>query len=225
MTATLEYIERKFQEFNEQMFEGKLKPLPFKLSSARTFLGQVRFYQEKSPDGTMHYMNFQFVISTKVDLPEAEVEDTIIHEMIHYWILSNQMQDNAPHGDIFIRKMQEINMKYNRNLSVAHKATKEEADQDKEIRQHLICVVRFKTNQMGITIANKSRLFQLWDELPNFPKVAECNWYLSTDPYFNRYPRASSAKVYPIPRAELEEHIKDAQPLVRTGNNIRVAKK
>jgi len=68
-------------------------------------------------------MNFQFVISTKVDLPEAEVEDTIIHEMIHYWILSNQMQDTGPHGDIFKAKMKEINMKYNRNLSIVHKTT------------------------------------------------------------------------------------------------------
>lgn len=225
MIATIEYIERKFNEYNEQMFEGKLHPLPFKTTSARTFLGQVRFYQEKQPDGTMRYMNFQFVISTKVDLSEAEVEDTIIHEMIHYWILSNQMQDTGPHGDIFKRKMKEINLKFNRNLSVVHKATKEEADQDKEVRQHLICVVRLKTNQMGICIANKSRLFQLWDEMPNFPKAVECNWYVSTDPFFNRFPRSSSAKLYPISVEELEAHNKDFQPLVRTGNNIRIAKR
>lgn len=225
MTATLEYIERKFKEFNEQMFEGKLQPLPFKLSSARTFLGQVRFYQEKQPDGTMRYMNFQFVISTKVDLPEAEVEDTIIHEMIHYWILSNQMQDTGPHGEIFLRKMKEINLRYNRNLSVAHKTTQEEADQDKEVRQHLICIVRLKTNQLGICIASKSRLFQLWDEIPNFPKAVECNWYVSTDPFYNRFPRATSVKLYPISREEIEAHNQDFQPLVRTGNNIRIAKK
>lgn len=224
MIASLEYIEKKFKEYNELMFEGKLNPLPFKLTTARSFLGQVRFYQEKQPDGTMRYMNFQFVISTKVDLPEAEVEDTIIHEMIHYWILSNQMQDTGPHGDIFKTKMKEINLRFNRNLSIVHKATKEEADQDKEVRQHLICVVRLKTNQMGICIASKSRLFQLWDEMPNFPKAAECNWFMSTDPFFNRFPRATSVKLYPITRAELEEHSKDFKPLIRSGNNIRVKK-
>lgn len=224
MVASLEYIEKKFSEYNEQLFEGKLQPLPFKLTTARSFLGQVRFYQEKQPDGTMRYMNFQFVISTKVDLPEAEVEDTIIHEMIHYWILSNQMQDTGPHGDIFKTKMKEINLRFNRNLSIVHKATKEEADQDKEVRQHLICVVRLKTNQMGICIASKSKLFQLWDEMPNFPKAAECNWFMSTDPFFNRFPRATSVKLYPITRAELEEHSKDFKPLIRSGNNIRVKK-
>jgi len=224
MIATIEYVKAKFQEFNELMFEGKLQPLPFKLSSARTFLGAVKSYREKNPDGTWHYCGFQFLINTKIDLPEQEVEDTIIHEMIHYYILSNQMQDTSAHGEIFMRKMQEINMKFNRNLSVSHKATKEEADSDTEVRQHLICVIRFKTNEMGITIANRSRIFQLWDELPKIPKVAECNWYVSTDPYFNRFPRASSLKVYPVSRDEIEEHLKDAKKLVRTGNNIKIAK-
>ena len=42
MIPTVEYIRQKFDEYNELMFEGKLKPLPFKLCSARSFLGQVR---------------------------------------------------------------------------------------------------------------------------------------------------------------------------------------
>ena len=224
MIATLEYIKNKFKEYNDQMFEGKLQPLPFKLSTARTFLGQVRFYQEKQPDGTMRYMNFQFVISTKVDLPEAEVEDTIIHEMIHYWILSNQMQDTGPHGDIFKAKMKEINMKYNRNLSIVHETTKEETDQDKEVRQHLICVSRLRNGKRGVTVATKTRLFQLWDEMPTFPKMAEFKWVVSTDPFFNRFPRCTSAKIYPVPSEELDEHLKDAKELIRSGNSIRIKK-
>lgn len=222
MIPTLDYIKSKFNEYNTLCFEGKLPLLPFKLSSARSFLGQVRFVQEKNPDGTWHYCGFQFVISTKVDLPEQEVEDTIIHEMIHYWILSNQMQDNAPHGDLFISKMKEINMKYNRNISVAHKATKEEQDNDTEIRQHLVCVSRLRNGKRGVTIATKSSLFKLWDAMPTFPNMAELHWYVSTDPFFNRFPRAASPKIYPVPSEELEEHLKDAKELVRTGNNIRV---
>lgn len=59
-----------------------------------------------------------------MDLPEDVVKDTIIHEMIHYYIMSNQMQDTAPHGKLFIAKMQEINRKFNRNLAVTHRTTK-----------------------------------------------------------------------------------------------------
>ena len=42
MIPTVEYIRQKFDEYNELMFEGKLKPLPFKLSSARTFGVRLR---------------------------------------------------------------------------------------------------------------------------------------------------------------------------------------
>lgn len=224
MIPTLEYIENKFHEFNELMFEGKLADLPFKLSSARTFLGQIRYIRDKMPDGTERYCGFQFVINTKIDLPEREIEDTIIHEMIHYYILSNQMQDTGPHGELFIQMMQKINLKFDRNVSVAHKVTKEEQDNDTEIREHLFCISKFRGNQLGITIANKSKILQLWDELPKVSRVEECKWYLSTDPYFNRYPRASSVKIYPIDKEVLEGHLKDAKLLVRIGYNIKIAK-
>ncbi len=224
MIPTIEYIERKFKEYNELMFEGKLKPLPFKLSSARTFLGKISSIRKKLEDGTWFYSDFVFIISNKTDYAEDVVEDTIIHEMIHYWIFSNQMQDTGPHGKLFVAKMQEINRKFNRNLSVVHKNTKEELDKDSEIRQHLICISRFRGNQLGITIANKSKLFMLWDELPKVPKVVECNWYVSTDPFFNRYPRASSIKIYSISRADLEAHHGDFKRLVRNGDTISVSK-
>ena len=82
MIASIEYVKHKFKEFNELCFEGKLKPLPFRLSSARTSLGQVRFMSEKNPDGTIHYYGFIFVVSNKYDLPEKEIEDTILHKAL-----------------------------------------------------------------------------------------------------------------------------------------------
>ena len=127
-----------------------------------------------------------------MDLPEDVVEDTIIHEMIHYYIMSNQMQDTAPHGKLFIAKMEEINRMFNRNLSVTHRTTKEEQDSDKRIQQHIICVSHLKTGKRCVTVATKSRLFELWDAMPNFPKMAELKWVVSTDPYFNRFPKAQN---------------------------------
>lgn len=224
MKPTIDYIKRKFDEYNQLCFEGKLKPLPFKLSNARSFLGQVQCMRDKNPDGTWHYYDFVFRINSKLDLPENVVEDTILHEMIHYWIFSNQMQDTGPHGEIFIKKMKEINVKFNRNLSVVHQATKQEQDKDTEVRQHLICVSRLRNGRRGITIASKSRIFQLWDEMSKFPGMAECRWVVSTDPYFNRFPRATTAKFYPVHTDELEAHLQGAQELERKGSTIVIMK-
>lgn len=35
-------------------------------------------------------------------------------------------------------------------------------------------------------------------------------WYLSGDPFFGRYPRSTTPKIYRIAEAELSEHLKDA---------------
>ena len=184
----------------------------------------ARFEYFKNNKGKAPIKRQTILFSEYYDFDEETFRNLMVHEMIHYWILSNQMQDTGPHGKIFLEKMKEINMKFNRNLSVAHKMTKEEADQDKEVRQHIICVSRLRNGKRGVTVVTKSRLFQLWEEMPNFPNMAELRWVVSLDPYFNRFPRATVAKVYPVPSEELEEHLKDAQELVRSGNSIRIKK-
>lgn len=225
MKATLEYVERKFAEFNDLMFEGKLKSLPFRLSRARTFLGMVRYKRKRKLFGGWHYSDFQFVISCLYDMPENEVEDTIIHEMIHYWIFSNQMQDNKPHGRLFCGKMEEINRRFGRHLTVTHTKTEADLSNDREIRRHLICISKIKDSDvLGITIASKTKLFMLWDELPKVRQVAECAWYVSTDPFFNRFPRASSLKIYKISKEDLDAHCYDFKPLVRKGDVVIVGR-
>lgn len=222
MKATIEYVERKFKEFNTLMFNGELPMLPIKLSNARTFLGQLRFKERNTDDGKKEKYDFALFINTKYDLPEQEVEDTLIHEMIHYYIEWHQFQDTSQHGEMFHMMMNAINKKFNRHVGVRHWSTKEQLEQDDQKRQHIICVSRFKTNLRGITIATRTRLFDLWEQMKSFPDVVEQHWYASTDPFWNRYPRAVTPKIYRIPFDELEEHLKDAQELENTGKTIRI---
>lgn len=224
MVPTLEYIKRKFAEYNALMFEGKLQPLPFRLSNGRTFLGKIAYRKTRGLLGKMHYSNFQFVISTRYDLPEREVEDTIIHEMIHYYILSNQLKDTAPHGVLFQRMMNDINQRFGRNISVSHRRTNEESDSDQNIRQHIVCVSHLQDGRSGVTVVARTRLFMMWDAMQQFPGVKDHRWVVTTDPYFNRFPRALTPKIYPVPAAELEEHLHTAVPLERVGNTIRTQK-
>ena len=117
MIPNLPYIVQKFNEYNSLCFEGKLKPIAIKMSRARKFLGQVAYMRKRNPDGTCHYYQFIFKISTAFDLPEELIEDTILHEMIHYYILSNQIQDSSAHGIVFCQMMNQINQKFNRSQS------------------------------------------------------------------------------------------------------------
>lgn len=226
MRPTVKYVERKFDEYNALIFGGELPKLPFIISSARTFLGQIKYSRSRNADGSWRYFGFTFRVSNRLDLPEEIVEDTIIHEMIHYYILHNQMQDNAPHGNLFLRKMKEINKQFGRNITVTHKGTKEEADTDMTKRQHLICLSRFKDGTRVVTVsANTGRtLFRLWNEIAQDERIAESKWVCSIDPFFNRIPRALKAKFYCVPADDLRPHLTNVRELVRTDNIIRVGK-
>ncbi len=224
MKITIEYIRRTFSEFNVLFFGGKLAEIPFRISRARTFLGAVRCKKKRRIFGGWKYYDFEFVISSKTDYIESEreVEDIILHEMIHYYILSNQIQDSGPHGMVFKRIARDLNERFGRHVTTRHKRTAEEADRDMEERQHLVCVVRFSDGRMGITIAARTRLFLLWDALPGIPNVEECTWYITTEPYFNRFPRAMTPKIYAVNAEEMKPHLTTAKRLMRCGDRITI---
>lgn len=222
MIATLEYVESKFHEFNKLMFGGVLKPLPIRLSSARTTLGKLRYYKKRSLFGNTKYSDFSLHITQRVDMDKNLLDDTIIHEMIHYYILSNQLTDSSAHGKIFRKMMADINSRFGRNVSISHKRTEEERNNDTELRRHLVCVSNFYDGRVGLSVVAESRLFQLWDEIPKFGGVKECRWYFTTNPYFNRFRRCITVKIYLVTDIEeLEDNLCDAMPLVREGNLIK----
>lgn len=224
MRATQEYAERKFDELNERCFEGGLPRVSIRMSRARTYLGQLGFKRRRKLWGKWEYYDFVLRISTRMDLPEQEVEDTLLHEMIHLYIAYHHLKDTSTHGQIFRKLMNDLNQRFDRHITVSHRKTQEELAQDTQRRAHLICVSTFRSGERGITIAAKSRVFRLWDVMPRFPEVTATEWVLSYDPYFNRYPRALTPKIYRIDQEILSAHLKDAQRLIRQGSRIVVAR-
>lgn len=130
MIPSKEYIEAKFNEYNAQYFDGQLPLLPIKLSHARTFLGKVCFTKRRQwLFGPYQYSNFVLRINTRLDLPEALVEDTILHEMIHYYIAYNQWHDTSAHGRLFRREMKRINEKGGRHITISYRLNAEQIAQ------------------------------------------------------------------------------------------------
>jgi len=224
MRPTKEYIERKYEELNKLCFGGGLPVVPIQMSRARTYLGQLGFKRRRRLLRGWENYGFVLRISVRIDLPEDEVIDTLLHEMIHLAIASRQQKDTSTHGRLFRMMMADINKRYGRHITISHRKTKAEQEQDTQRRTHLICVSTFDTGERGITIAAKSRLFSLWDLMPHFPKVIATVWFLSYDPFFNRFPRALTPKIYHIEEEALKEHLRDAKPLMRQSDKIVVAK-
>jgi hypothetical protein len=223
MMLTLEFLNQKFDELNELCFGGALPKVSIRLSKARTYLGQLGFKRKRPLFGKTQYYDFVLRISTRLEQTEEEIIDTLLHEMIHLYIASHQLKDSSSHGKVFRQMMNDLNQRFGRHITISHRKTKDELNQDTQRRQHLVCVSTLASGERGITIAAKSRLLLLWDQIPRIPEIVSQTWYVSYDPYFNRFPRALTPKVYRISPSDLDLHLKAARPLVRQGRKIFIA--
>ena len=208
MTLSVEYLEERFDTFNELCFGGALPRIPIKVSNARTFVGRLQYRPVRDWRGrVVRREDFVLRISRRFDLPEAEIEDTLIHEMIHYWIALEGLQDTSTHGKLFRAKMKEINAQYGRHLTISHKTTPEEFDRDTRVRDHWFCVSELADGRTALTVAAQSRIARIKRAFRWSPTVRSQTWYHSTDPWFNRFPRCRTPKLFPVDAAELRQHL------------------
>ena len=224
MKPTLQYVQDKFSEYNQQYFNGKLPELPIELSDAKGFIGVCRYKKRQLEDGSVELYDFRLSINTRIDLPEEEIEDTIIHEMIHYFIGINRLEDSSSHGPMFHHLMKSINEKYGRHITISHKSTKEEVEQaiDKRAKWHIIAVVTFFGGRKGVKVLPRiiERVLYYRKGVINTPGVESVEFYLCNDPFFNRYPTSTALKAHDITVKDLDIHLDGAKKLTVTDDTV-----
>jgi len=222
MKATLPFVLETFEKFNALCFEGSLPPIPVKLTAAGTFLGKVTYVGRRNLLGRVSkYENYTMRISTLFDLPAKELEDVVIHEMIHYYIALKGIRDTSVHGTVFRSMMENINSRFGRNISVRHNAASSQVSaKTEQIRANWLCVTQLENGEWGVTSCAKTRIFELYRALPKYFRLKSMAWYGSFDPFFNRFPRSQKPSIYKISREELDKHLSDAQPLQCDGRRI-----
>lgn len=217
MKATKEYVERKFEEFNRQMFAGRLPKLPIELSDAKTFLGLCVYKKRKDKNGNEVKYDFRLRINTRIDLSEQELENIIIHEMIHYYIGVNQLRDNSAHGRIFKYIMNYINENYHRNVSISFKGSKIQNEQaiDKKARWHVVAKVIFTDGRTGVKVLPRvlTSILRFYNTVRCHSGVKNIELYMSNNVFFNKYPNSAALKIYFIERQELDDNLAGAEPM------------
>ena len=225
MIATIPYMERKFGEFNKLMFDGKLPKIPIVLTDAKTFLGKCVYRQRMGRDGKPEYYDFKLRINTRVDLPENEVEDTLIHEMIHYYIALNRLEDASTHGPLFIHIMNSINKKYGRHLAVRFKGTAEQNQPlvDKKQHYHVVAVVKFHNGKTGIKVLPRvlTSILKYYNAVSTVKEVASIRLFMSNDIFFNRFPNSSALKVHFLEAEEIGRQLEGAEEMACDGKSVR----
>lgn len=217
----MDYVKRKFDEFNCLCFGGELPSLPMRLSNSRSAFGlfvHPRRYPASAPRGVGEC---HMRISTRFDLPERDVEDTIIHEMIHYYIWYRRITDTSAHGKVFRGIMTQINKAFGRNLSISRKSSGEELDTDRHYKSHYICVTTMSDGEIGVTVCARTRLFDIWRAFNESPQVREMSWYWSRSPWFNRFPTARTPRIWRLGQEDYKTRFSNATPCECDGKTFR----
>jgi len=212
MFPTVDYIQSCFDEYNTRFFDGQLPPIPIKLSHAKGFLGKVTFTRRKpglsawlfgsGASPVRGYINENFVlrINVRIDLPEELIQDTILHEMIHYYIAVNQLRDTSVHGQLFRREMARINAEGGRHITISHRLTDEQRTQAIIHKTRAVAIVRFTDGRVGVKVVpNTEKHIRYWEKTAKrrFP-VSSIEWFFSSDDYFARFPSSIAMKIYLI---------------------------
>lgn len=224
MRATLPFVERKFAEFNTLIFKGELPPVPVELSRATRTLGMCVCKKRKDLLGCETLYDFRLRISTSMDLTEQELEDVIIHEMIHYYIGVNRLKDTSAHGRLFRSMMNTINTTFGRHLTISHRSTPEQQASlvSQRNRYHVIALVTFVDGRCGVKVLPRilQRILTYYNKVKNSKEVKVVDLYMSNDVYFNRFPCSSVLKVHIVEKNEVCLHLKDAEHLACDGKRI-----
>lgn len=211
MIPTIEYVQQKFREFNVTMFDGRLPEPPISITNAKTYLGVCAFRKHRNWHGRLEYSDFKIRISRRFDLPQEEIDDTIIHEMIHYYIGLFSPADMPGHSALFRRMMADINTRYGRHISVSHRLSKEQQEQaiDHRPKKHIVARVVLKDGRTGIKVipCMERHVRRYRRGMMASGKVSSIEFFQTTDPFFNRFPSSSAFTVYFPDPATLSAHL------------------
>ena len=126
MRANLNYLYKKFVEFNETIFKSSLPPIEIKISRGGKVLGCLHKKTSRLGLRTSYSMTF----TNRYDMPEQMLEDILIHEMIHYRVALDGIADTSMHGDCFKAIMNQINREHGRNISLRVELPKQVLESD-----------------------------------------------------------------------------------------------
>ena len=226
MQFTLPFIRDSFQRFNKLVFEGKLPTPCFMLSRARTFVGKFEARGKRDWMGRTHW-NYVLRFSTAFDLPQEELEDTILHEMIHFSLRVSDRRDATPHGPNFRAMMDTINARFNRHITISHKSDGTSSLSSRRLAWHIVGVVSFRDGRKGIKVLPRieQRVLEWNRRVLTSSTVTSTKYYLALHELFQRYPNSTAMKVGIVDEAELNEALKDAIELEIVGNRLQKVRK
>ena len=114
MIADFNTMPQMFWECNEKYFNNELPTPKFDLINKTSILARFEFFKEKKGVKIKHK---KILFSDCYDFDEKVFENLMVHEMIHYYLAWNEVNNPCGHGKEFMEKANELNEKYGLNIT------------------------------------------------------------------------------------------------------------
>lgn len=115
MIANWTTMPRMFNECNKKYFNGSLPSPKYGLMNKLNILARFECNKNKKREKPIKWQEIKF--SDCYDFPEDVFRNLMVHELIHYYIAWNGIKDNKDHGKEFMRIANELNTKYDLNVT------------------------------------------------------------------------------------------------------------
>ncbi|MGP1493125.1 MAG: SprT-like domain-containing protein [Prevotella fusca] len=190
---TVDYLRHAFEHYNALIFEGKLPVPKLKWSRAKTRLGQMACKRKISWGRTKFY-DYTISVSSYYKLTTEEIDDVLIHEMIHYSIAYTGLKDTSAHGIVFRGMMDKINRIFGRHITISVRTRNLQPRMVQQPKDYLILALEMKDGKYYLSSVNPSAARKIATSLARTREIAHYAWYQSQDEYFHGMPRVRSLR-------------------------------
>lgn len=194
---TVDYLRQAFEHYNDLIFEGKLPVPKLKWSRAKTRLGQMACKRKMSWGRTKYY-DFTISVSNYYKLTKEEIDDVLIHEMIHYSIAYTGLKDTSAHGIVFRGMMDKINRTFGRDITISARKQKLQPRVAQQSKDYLVLAFETKDGRYYLSSVNPSAVEKLISTLERVGELVHYTWYHSQDEFFQTLPRVRSLRGKPV---------------------------
>jgi hypothetical protein len=120
MELTVTYLQNQFKKYNALFFNNELPWILIKIGRSKRNFG---IYHTTTSRSTGKILKQHIMISKYYDQTAKQYDETLIHEMIHYYIRFKGIKDNCSHGIKFHKIMHQINCNSEFNITITGDST------------------------------------------------------------------------------------------------------
>jgi len=190
---TTEYLTAQFERFNREYFDGALPQPRIALSKSRTRLGSMTYKRRLTRKG-YKLSDFAIHISTYYDMTEWQVQNVLLHEMIHYSIAYTGVRDTSAHGVVFCGMMDVLNRKYGWEITVSSRTSDWKPRVEQKPCKRLILALRTSDGKDFLSVVNPKFSTILEKRIRLVRNISWHGWYVSDNSFFANMPAVRSLR-------------------------------